>query len=193
MVPTSVPASRLYPADPPTSLRPYVVLAIVIPRHRHLLPCLDPPVPLSLPFPSAYLNPKLFSISLPAKLARPSTDSHEPSFAFEDSHRAASISLFIRHSVSSIFAWLSTFPHARTFIVGASWVTTRPNSEISSSFRAFGRTRLYILAWKDDSRLRVLWYAWPWLRYDLIGIRFAFRSRRVERQCLERRIVARLT
>lgn len=31
MVPTSVPASRLYPPDPPPSLRPYVVLAIVIP------------------------------------------------------------------------------------------------------------------------------------------------------------------
>lgn len=190
MVPTSVPASRLYPADPPTSLRPYVVLAIVIPRHRHLLPCLEP----SPPFPSAYLNPKLFSISLPAKLARPSTDSHEPSFAFEDSHRAAWISLFIRHGVSSIFAWLSTFPHARTFIVGASWVTTRPNSEISCGFRVFGRTRLCILLRRTiPDFVPSGTYTWPWLRYDSIGIRFTFRSRRVEQQCLERRIVARLT
>lgn len=57
MVPTSVPASRLYPADPPTSLRPYVVLAIVIPRHRHHLPCLDHPPP---PFPVGIFKPETF-------------------------------------------------------------------------------------------------------------------------------------
>lgn len=100
MVPASVPASRLYPADPPPSLRPYVVLAIVIPATS------PPPLPLPhLSSPSLKLFSH-FSPQTPLALLYPIVTNQ---VSLSKDSRLASISLFIRRRVSSIFAWLPNF------------------------------------------------------------------------------------
>lgn len=100
MVPASVPASRLYPADPPPSLRPYVVLAIVIPATS------PPPLPLPhLSSPSLKLFSH-FAPQTPLALLYPIVTNQ---VSLSKDSRLASISLFIRRRVSSIFAWLPNF------------------------------------------------------------------------------------
>lgn len=99
-MPASVPASRLYPADPPPSLRPYVVLAIVIPATS------PPPLPLPhLSSPSLKLFSH-FAPQTPLALLYPIVTNQ---VSLSKDSRLASISLFIRRRVSSIFAWLPNF------------------------------------------------------------------------------------